>query len=79
MGKRIKKKTKQTTKATKSKKPHRVTPANQFIVVHNQALLNSQRDTKISESIKTRMKEDETLTQVQIDDLKQRRKELMKL
>lgn len=55
-------------------KPH----PSQFLGVHNQALFNSQRDTKIAQSIKTRMKEDETLTEVQIKDLEKRRKELMK-
>mgnify|MGYP003152375822 CR=1 FL=1 len=61
----------------KRKKKTKSVPS-QFLGVHNQALFNSQRDIKIAQSIKTRMKEDETLTQVQIKDLEKRRKELMK-
>jgi len=50
-----------------------------YIPIHNQALFNQQRDAKIAESIKARVKEDETLTQIQIEDLRKRRKELLRV
>ena len=50
-----------------------------FVVIHNQALFNQQRDTKIAESIKKRIEDEETLTDLQIKDLEKRRQELMKL
>ena len=58
-------------------KPRKVYPVS-LMVIHNQALANKARDIKIAESIKTRMTEEETLTQIQIKDLEKRRKELMK-
>lgn len=47
-----------------------------FAVVHNQALLNSQRDTGIQEKIKARMKEE--TSEIRLQDLERRRLELLK-
>ena len=66
------------------RKPRRIFPGaaprkpNQFITIHNSALANKVRDTNIAESIKVRMKEDNTLTEIQIADLMKRRAELLK-
>jgi len=60
------------------KKVYPLSKAKDLMVIHNQALANKARDIKIAESIKTRMTEEETLTQIQIKDLEKRRKELMK-
>ena len=65
---------------TKPKRKPRIRPRgdNQFIGIHNSALANKVRDTKIAESIKVRMKEDNTLTEIQMADLRKRRAELIK-
>ena len=51
----------------------------QFLPIHNSALANSVRDSKIGESIRVRLKEDDTLSATQIEDLQERRKELLKV
>ena len=50
----------------------------QFIGIHNSDIAKKVRDTKIAESIKVRMKEDNTLTEIQMADLRKRRAELIK-
>ena len=64
-------------KQTASAPPRR--RSKQFIPIHNSALANSVRDSKVAESIRIRMKEDDTLSTHQITDLQQRRKELLKV
>ena len=65
--------------AKKKKVVKKRLPQKVYIPIHNQALFNQQRDAKIAESIKARVKEDETLTQIQIEDLRKRRKELLRV
>ena len=62
--------------ARKRKQP--VPLPNQFIGIHNSALANKARDTNIAESIKVRIKEEDTLTERQIGELRKIRSELLK-
>ena len=50
-----------------------------FHTIHNKALANFTRDTEHAEKIKTRMKEDDTLSTQRIEDLEMKRQELLKL
>jgi len=62
--------------ARKRKQP--VPLVGQFIGIHNSALANKARDTNIAESIKVRIKEEDTLTERQIGELRKIRSELLK-
>jgi len=61
-----------------SKVIHPVNPQHQYHAVHNNALKNFTRDTAHAEKIKTRLKEDETLTEHKIADLMRQKAELIK-
>jgi len=74
MARKAQKKVVKKRHAKRQREPQKV-----YIPIHNQALFNQQRDAKIAESIKARVKEDETLTQIQIEDLRKRRKELLRV
>ena len=50
-----------------------------FATIHNKALANLARDTAHAEKIRTRMKEDESLSTQRIEDLEKKRLELLKL
>jgi len=64
--------------ARKRRQPPPVPLPNQFIGIHNSALANKARDTNIAESIKVRIKEEDTLTERQIGELRKIRSELLK-
>ena len=64
--------------ARKRRQPPPVPLVGQFIGIHNSALANKARDTNIAESIKVRMKEEDTLTERQIEELRKIRSELLK-
>ena len=71
-------KKKKNIKKKKQSKSVKVNPIlGQFIGIHNQSLKNSMRDSKVRESIRVRLKEDDTLSEAQITDLEKRRKELL--
>lgn len=50
-----------------------------FATIHNKALANFARDTAHAEKIRTRMKEDESLSTQRIEDLEMKRLELLKV
>ena len=61
-----------------SKVIHPVNPQHQYHAVHNNALKNFTRDTAHAEKIKTRLKEDVSLTEHKIEDLMRQKAELIK-
>ena len=73
------KKAKRKTRKRQATKQVAPTRQQQFLLIHNSALANSVRDSKIGESIRVRLKEDDTLSANQIADLQERRKELLKV
>lgn len=73
------KKAKRKTRKRQATKQVAPTRQQQFLPIHNSALANSVRDSKIGESIRVRLKEDDTLSANQIADLQERRKELLKV
>ena len=73
------KKAKRKTRKRQATKQVAPTRQQQFLPIYNSALANSVRDSKIGESIRVRLKEDDTLSANQIADLQERRKELLKV
>ena len=75
------KRAKRKPRVSKKHKPkviHPVNPQHQYHAVHNNALKNFTRDTAHAEKIKTRLKEDVSLTEHKIADLMKQRGELIK-
>lgn len=72
----VKKKQKKRQVRPPSTPRRAVVVGQRYAVVHNQALLNSQRDTGIKEKIKERMKEESNVAR--LADLEKRRQELLK-
>lgn len=65
-------------KAKRRKQPKVLPRAQEYMGIHQSALANKARDTKIAETIKVRLKEDDTLTKNQTDALTNIRRELIK-
>jgi len=64
-------------KAKKVKKVKSVPRHQEFMGVHQSAMSNKLRDQRIAENIKTRLKEDDTLTENQTKELTNIRRELV--
>ena len=73
----VRHKGKKRKKAKKVKKVKSVARHQEFMGVHQSAMSNKLRDQRIAENIKTRLKEDDTLTENQTKELKNIRRELV--
>ena len=69
---------KKKKKAKKGKKVKARPRYQEFMGVHQSAMSNKLRDSKIAETIKVRLKEDDTLTENQTKELTKIKSQLMK-
>ena len=68
---------KKTSRRAKTKKVKARPRYQEFMGIHQSALANKTRDTNIATNISTRLKEDDTLTDNQKDELKKIRRQLI--